>query len=397
MHAVPRFLWNAKMRFGKTFTTYQLAKKLGAKRVLVVTFKPAVEDAWQTDLESHVDFDGWQYLSRNSGSDPTQIDRKKPVVYFGSFQDLLGRDAAGNIKPKNEWLHDDQLGPRGLRRIPLRRVARHRQGTVRGRGGGGRQEGDQARVRRRPGRRERGPRRALGEGDRVPAHHDQGLPLPLRHAVQGAGHGRVHRGADLQLDLHRRAARQGRVRREEPRQVEPLRRAAADAPADLPDAGRAAGDRQRRGVRRVRPQRVLRGDRARATGAQFKHKSDVQKWLDIIRGAYAPKAVEQPQDRHAAAVSVFGCAPAAVSAALVLVPAQRRGLPRDGEPAGREAQHLLARLQGASSPPAPRRASGWMRCRRCARPSGAASRPRPSRSRAASSPPASPCRSGRRS
>ncbi|MDA8256800.1 MAG: restriction endonuclease [Betaproteobacteria bacterium] len=104
-NAAPRFLWNAKMRFGKTFTTYQLARKLGAKRVLVLTFKPAVEDAWQTDLESHVDFNGWQYLSRSSGSDPTQIDKKKPVVYFGSFQDLLGRDAAGNIKPKNEWLH----------------------------------------------------------------------------------------------------------------------------------------------------------------------------------------------------------------------------------------------------------------------------------------------------
>ena len=104
-NAAPRFLWNAKMRFGKTFTAYQLAKKLGAKRVLVLTFKPAVEDAWQSDLENHVDFDGWQYLSRSSGSDPTQIDRKKPVVYFGSFQDLLGRDAVGNIKPKNEWLH----------------------------------------------------------------------------------------------------------------------------------------------------------------------------------------------------------------------------------------------------------------------------------------------------
>ena len=104
-NAVPRFLWNAKMRFGKTFTTYQLAKKLGTKRVLVVTFKPAVEDAWQTDLENHVDFDGWQYLSKSSGRDPTQIDTAKPVVYFGSFQDLLGRDAAGNIKPKNEWLH----------------------------------------------------------------------------------------------------------------------------------------------------------------------------------------------------------------------------------------------------------------------------------------------------
>ncbi len=105
MNAVPRFLWNAKMRFGKTFATYQLARKLGAKRVLVVTFKPAVEDAWQTDLESHVDFNGWQYLSRNSVGDPGKASPKKPLVYFGSFQDLLGRDAAGTIKAKNEWLH----------------------------------------------------------------------------------------------------------------------------------------------------------------------------------------------------------------------------------------------------------------------------------------------------
>lgn len=105
-NSVPRFLWNAKMRFGKTFTSYQLAKRLGAKRVLVVTFKPAVEDAWQTDLESHADFNGWQYLSKASGSDPSDINADKPVVYFGSFQDLLGRDrATGAIKAKNEWLH----------------------------------------------------------------------------------------------------------------------------------------------------------------------------------------------------------------------------------------------------------------------------------------------------
>ncbi|MHA6643793.1 GIY-YIG nuclease family protein [Mesorhizobium sp. A623] len=104
-NAVPRFLWNAKMRFGKTFTTYQLAKRLGAKRVLVLTFKPAVEDAWRTDLESHVDFDEWQYLSRHSERDPSQIDDTKPYVYFGSFQDLLGRDKFGNIKAKNGWLH----------------------------------------------------------------------------------------------------------------------------------------------------------------------------------------------------------------------------------------------------------------------------------------------------
>ena len=123
MHAVPRFLWNAKMRFGKTFATYQLAKRLGATKVLVVTFKPAVEDAWQHDLESHVDFDGWQYLSRATGTDPSTADKKRPLVYFGSFQDLLGQDKLGNIKAKNDMGAHHQLGSRRLRRVPLRRMA----------------------------------------------------------------------------------------------------------------------------------------------------------------------------------------------------------------------------------------------------------------------------------
>ena len=104
--SVPRFLWNAKMRFGKTFASYHLAKKLEAKKILVVTFKPAVEDAWQVDLESHVDFEDWQYFSKNTGGDPTTAHKKSPLVYFGSFQDLLGRDKlTGTIKAKNEWLH----------------------------------------------------------------------------------------------------------------------------------------------------------------------------------------------------------------------------------------------------------------------------------------------------
>lgn len=105
-NAAPRFLWNAKMRFGKTFATYHLAKKMGAKKVLVVTFKPAVEDAWQRDLDSHAEFDGWQYLSKDRGTDPTTADKTRPLIYFGSFQDLLGRDKVGNIKAKNTWLHE---------------------------------------------------------------------------------------------------------------------------------------------------------------------------------------------------------------------------------------------------------------------------------------------------
>lgn len=106
MNAVPRFLWNAKMRFGKTFTTYKLAEKIGARKILVLTFKPAVEDAWQADLESHKDFDDWQYYSKSVGQDPTKADPQRPVVYFGSFQDLLGKDkTTGKIKAKNEWVH----------------------------------------------------------------------------------------------------------------------------------------------------------------------------------------------------------------------------------------------------------------------------------------------------
>lgn len=104
--AVPRFLWNAKMRFGKTFAAYQLAKLMNAKSVLVVTFKPAVQDAWRSDLTSHVDFEGWQYRNANFMKDAPPIDESKPLVYFGSFQDLLGRDRrTGQIKSKNEWVH----------------------------------------------------------------------------------------------------------------------------------------------------------------------------------------------------------------------------------------------------------------------------------------------------
>jgi hypothetical protein len=101
---VPHFLWNAKMRFGKTFATYQLAKKLGWKKVLVLTFKPAVQSAWEEDLKSHTDFEGWQFVSRN-GLKGEEADPKKPMVCFGSFQDYLGKNPAGGIKAKNEWVH----------------------------------------------------------------------------------------------------------------------------------------------------------------------------------------------------------------------------------------------------------------------------------------------------
>jgi len=102
----PHFLWNAKMRFGKTFAAYQLARKMGWRKVLVLTFKPAVQNAWEEDLKCHIDFKGWQFISPG-GLTYEDADKKKPFVCFGSFQDYLGKNrSTGGIKTKNEWVHE---------------------------------------------------------------------------------------------------------------------------------------------------------------------------------------------------------------------------------------------------------------------------------------------------
>lgn len=101
----PHFLWNAKMRFGKTFATYHLAKKMEWKKLLVLTFKPAVQDSWKSDLLSHIAFEGWKFISANN-YDELVSDTTNPVVCFGSFQDFLGRDRTGGIKLKNRRVHD---------------------------------------------------------------------------------------------------------------------------------------------------------------------------------------------------------------------------------------------------------------------------------------------------
>lgn len=104
----PHFLWNAKMRFGKTFATYQLARKMGWTKLLVLTFKPAVVHAWSDDLNRHIDFEGWQFITRTGELTYEQADKQKPIVCFGSFQDFLQRTAGGAIKPRNEWVHDTE-------------------------------------------------------------------------------------------------------------------------------------------------------------------------------------------------------------------------------------------------------------------------------------------------
>jgi superfamily II DNA or RNA helicase len=93
-----KFLMNAKMRFGKTFTSFQIMKTLEAKRVLVLTYKPAVDASWREDLETHIDFEGWSYYSAKtdfSNSNPIVLDGDAQVeVLFGSFQDANDFDKA---------------------------------------------------------------------------------------------------------------------------------------------------------------------------------------------------------------------------------------------------------------------------------------------------------------
>lgn len=103
----PKFLWNAKMRFGKTFTAYQLAREMGWKRVLVLTYKPAVQTAWREDLLTHVDFEGWHFVDRDTDTSTALelADGDEPLVWFASFQDLGGKNAEGEVKEHNEPIH----------------------------------------------------------------------------------------------------------------------------------------------------------------------------------------------------------------------------------------------------------------------------------------------------
>ena len=101
---IPHFLWNAKMRFGKTFTAYQLALRMGWKKLLILTFKPAVKTAWEEDLLTHKDFEGWQFCQKHDDREFNRVDERRPFICFASFQDVLGRNSVGGIKATNEWI-----------------------------------------------------------------------------------------------------------------------------------------------------------------------------------------------------------------------------------------------------------------------------------------------------
>lgn len=84
-----KFLWNAKMRFGKTSAAMQVAKENNMQKVLIVTHRPSVGDDWREDFKKVFAGTQYEFASKNQGEHIQKlIEENKQFVYFASLQDL---------------------------------------------------------------------------------------------------------------------------------------------------------------------------------------------------------------------------------------------------------------------------------------------------------------------
>jgi len=107
------FLWNAKPRFGKTLASYDLAKRLEATKVLILTNRPAIANSWYDDYEMFVD--GYSFISTAESlknrktitrEDHISIKPIKPQFTFLSLQDHKGSKYFGGNFDKLSWVAD---------------------------------------------------------------------------------------------------------------------------------------------------------------------------------------------------------------------------------------------------------------------------------------------------
>ena len=92
-HKGGEFLWNAKPRFGKTLTSYDFCKRLGAQKVLIVTNRPAIANSWYDDYV--------KFVGRSSG-----------LVFISSASALQGKPYCITREQYLQGLHDG--GPKGF-------------------------------------------------------------------------------------------------------------------------------------------------------------------------------------------------------------------------------------------------------------------------------------------
>ena len=93
------FLWNAKMRFGKTLCGLEVAKQMDYKSTLIITHRPVVDKGWHDDFKKIFgNKPEYVYATRMSDDDATggdfyqltkQVDKgQKRLVFFVSMQYL---------------------------------------------------------------------------------------------------------------------------------------------------------------------------------------------------------------------------------------------------------------------------------------------------------------------
>ncbi|MBQ6440124.1 MAG: DEAD/DEAH box helicase family protein [Mogibacterium sp.] len=120
------FLWNAKPRFGKTLSSYDLVSSMCLKKVLIVTNRPSIANSWAEDFRK---FFGWReellfvsetdalkgqpgVISRQEYLDrltPIMGEEPKGMVAFVSLQDLKGSVYFGGEYDKLQWIHDNSF------------------------------------------------------------------------------------------------------------------------------------------------------------------------------------------------------------------------------------------------------------------------------------------------
>ena len=115
-----KFLWNAKPRFGKTLTAYDLIKQMKAKNVLIVTNRPSIANSWYDDYEKFLaGQSGYRFVSDNESLRDRQGVMTRSMfrewlrhrnenfagqICFESLQGLKGSIYFGGNFNKLEWI-----------------------------------------------------------------------------------------------------------------------------------------------------------------------------------------------------------------------------------------------------------------------------------------------------
>lgn len=95
------FLWNAKMRFGKTFCALEVVRRMSFDKTIIITHRPVVDVGWYDDFNEI--FRDTDYIYGNKGSSLEELLRDgRKFVYFASMQDLRGSETVGGKFDKND-------------------------------------------------------------------------------------------------------------------------------------------------------------------------------------------------------------------------------------------------------------------------------------------------------